>query len=124
WVSTGAEGARVQLLPGIYDVLVAPTASTHLPRRLYRGVHVELPSVAGEEVRIELPIVQSELGERLVAVRGLLELSYLDEPTAIVGKNIRISARTIDGAFQSQPYVTCVDDTVCNGSFELFLPPQ
>lgn len=118
WAQTSGEGGQLDLLPGTYEVTVFPSESSPLPARTFRGIEV---STDPEGTQITLPLVQVDLGERLVVLEGVL--LFLVDGTEVPAKDVRVEARSLDGLYSSSTVLSC-SETTCDGGFSMMLPAQ
>ena len=95
-------GADFDLLPGSYEVRVRPDDPS-LPPRTFS--HVVEPGVAGEARSLSLSLVGAD--EQFVRFQGQLKLRYRDELQEVPAKNVRVSARSLDGLHTSNTFETC-----------------
>ncbi len=125
WAETGSQGARLELVPGTYEVNVRPSEESGLPGRSYYGVEIKGELGRGGMQTVALPLVDINADERLVVVRGTLHLSYMKRDGEVPARLVRVKARTVDGQHTSSSAVTCPgSEEACEGAFELVLPAQ
>jgi len=123
WTDITEDGGSVQLLAGTYEVTVRPSENTNLPYRVFRGVEVAA-SPGGQSTQLSLPLVKGEEGEKFVIITGKVALEYVGTSREVDAQHVKVRAESSDGQHVSPTYTTCTGQTVCDGTFELWLPAQ
>ena len=124
WSEVGAEGSPFELIPGDYQVTVHPSSASGLPSRVFYNV-----AISDEDSNLSLQLVDTSQGERLVIYPGFLKLSFLSSGEERPAEFVKVTAKSDDGLYESQPVVVCEEldaegGELCDGSFELTLPAQ